>query len=347
MVPFVDLHQHFDGSMPIEAAKALMIVHYNKLSDYHKKLVYDMENLSAELSAPAECSSLADYLTKFDLPCSLLQDSDSVHLATVALLRKLSEEGVKYVEIRFAPQLHSLSYVADEKERFNYERTILASMIDARRWVPEVMTKFILCCMRNLPEKDKFGYDPNYNTLRLAEEFLDRGVVAVDLAGAEARDETAKFSHLFETAREMKIPFTIHAGEAGDTKWRLHSLESALKFGAKRIGHGIALEHSPELRRFCKENGIGIECCPVSNLQTKAVNGGIESHPLPMFLNEGLLVSVNTDNRTVSNTNLEKEFELLGEIGIGEVEQKKLMLNAIEMSFASDSAKKWLRMFID
>ena len=122
---------------------------------------------------------------------------------------------------------------------------------------------------------------------------------------------------------------------------------SAIEFGTKRIGHGIALANSIELRKLCKDKGIGIECCPVSNLQTKAVMGGIKHHPLSQFLREGLLVSVNTDNRTVSNTNLEKEFELLAEVGIGEAEQRQLMLNAIEMAFADEATKDWLRTFID
>jgi adenosine deaminase len=148
-------------------------------------------------------------------------------------------------------------------------------------------------------------------------------------------------------ARELNIPFTIHAGEAGPKGWRVRSIKWAIKFGAKRIGHGIALEHSPELRELCKKNGIGIECCPVSNLQTKAVEGGIKNHPLPQFLKEGLLVSVNTDNRTVSNTNLEKEFTLLRKVGISKTEQKQLMLNAIKMSFTDDATKLWLRTFID
>ena len=343
MENFIDLHLHLDGSLSEFTIKSLMEFQYRQLTDSQKVLLENPDALSAALRAPVDCNSLAEYLTKFDLPCSLLQSPEAMYYATVDLLSELADEGVKYVEIRFAPQLHSLKYQNSEKERLAYERAIVKAVIDARMTVSSIKSNFILCCMRNIPDRKKLGYDPNYNTLLLAEEFLGKGVVAVDLAGAEARDETEAFNSLFEKAREMKIPFTIHAGEAGETEWRLNSLRSAIKFGAKRIGHGIALEHSYEMRKFCKLNNIGIECCPVSNLQTKAVVGGIEKHPILTFLEEDMLVSVNTDNRTVSNTNLKKEFELLATVGVGKKGVEQLNRNAIEMSFADEATKQWLR----
>lgn len=352
MKKIIDLHMHFDGSLSVNTVNTLMYLKPERVPKEYAYLLNltdeeRVEALPKVLHAPDDCQSLQEYLTKFDLPCALLQDAESVHLAVYNLLNELVAEGIKYVEIRFAPQLHSMEYAYCEVYRFEHERRILKAMIEASKKVPGIKCGFILCCMRNLPDRYKDGYDPNYNTIRLANEFYGKGVVALDLAGAEARDETVMFRDLFAKARELKIPFTIHAGEAGGIDWRLDSLKSALDFGTKRIGHGIALEHSVELREFCKENGIGIECCPVSNLQTKAVEGGISSHPLPQFLREGILVSVNTDNRTVSNTNLEKEFELLTEVGIGESEQKQLMLNAIEMAFADEATKQWLRTFIN
>lgn len=352
MKKLIDLHQHFDGSLSVDTVNTLMYLHPERVPEEYAYLLELSEEerkhqLPNVLQAPDDCQSLQEYLTKFDLPCALLQDVDSVHFAVYKLIEDLAAEGVKYAEIRFAPQLHSFDYQHCESFRLTHERSILRAMIEATYKVPEIKVGFILCCMRNLPDVCKGEYDPNYNTIRLASEFYGKGVVALDLAGAEARDETAFFRGLFAAARSIKVPFTIHAGEAGSIEWRVNSIKSALEFGAKRIGHGIALEHSPELRKFCKENRIGIECCPISNLQTKAVMGGVKNHPLPQFLREGLLVSVNTDNRTVSNTDLEREFELLAEVGIGDAEQKQLMLNAIEMSFANDDIKKWLRTFID
>ncbi|MBP3284634.1 MAG: adenosine deaminase family protein [Clostridia bacterium] len=346
MKPIIDLHLHLDGSLPLNAVDLLLSIYPGAVPEAFKPLLDLGEEerkarLMQELQAPATCNSLQEYLQRFDLPVSLLQTPFAMSLAVGSLLNELKEEGVRYAEIRFAPQLHSPAW--SEKARLMREREIMEAMLETASRVSGIKANFILCCMRNLPDRHKLGYDPNRNTLRLAEEFLGSGVVAVDLAGAEARDATSEFRKLFEMAKEMKLPFTIHAGEAGSRDWRMESLRSAIEFGAKRIGHGIALEHSPELRAICKERGIGIECCPVSNLQTKGVCGGIKNHPLPMFLEEGLLVSVNTDNRTVSNTTLQKEFEVLSEVGIGEAEQKQLTLNAIESSFADDATKEWLK----
>jgi len=350
MKPIIDLHCHLDGSLPIDIVDCLMGIYPEAVPENLKPLL-DLEKderlngLRHELRAPADCKSLLEYLEKFDLPVALLQTPLAMSIAVGGLLRTLVKEGVKYVEIRFAPQLHSPK-TWGEKARYMREYEILRTMLETANEVSGIRAQFILCCMRNLPEQKELGYDPNMNTLRLAYEFLGKGVCAVDLAGAEARDATSHFSRLFQTARDAGLPFVIHAGEAGNVGWRLASLKSAIEFGAKRIGHGIALEHSDELRAICKANGIGIECCPVSNLQTKAVCGGIQNHPLPMFLEEGLLVSVNTDNRTVSDTTLAKEFELLEQVGIGEAEKRLLTLNAIETSFATPKTKAWLKTFI-
>ena len=348
MKSIIELHCHLDGSLPKGIVSALMEHYPERVPVRLKHLLYLTEEerikeLRKELQAPQNCKSLAEYLGKFDLPCALLQDDWSLQFATIGLLRELVLEGVKYVEIRFAPQLHSIN--VPEEEKFQYEANFLWSMIKARQLLPQIECNFVLCTMRNLPD-GKAGERANQRTLRLAQEFLGRGVCAVDLAGAEARDATSEFRKLFAMAREMKLPFTIHAGEAGTRDWRLESLKSAIEFGATRIGHGIALEHSQELRDICKANRIGIECCPISNLQTKAVCGGVQYHPLPLFLSEGLMVSVNTDNRTVSNTNLSKEFELLSQIGIGEADQKQLVRNAIDSSFASELTKIGLRSLI-
>jgi len=348
MKPFIDLHCHLDGSLSLNNINCLMLSFPERIPENLKYLMdvgdaKRMNRLEKELKAPANCKSLAEYLEKFQLPCNLLQDSAALTIATTTLLCELAVEGVKYVELRFAPQLHSVNVA--EEEKFQYEAEFLKAIIEARKMVPQIECNFILCAMRNLPD-GKAGELANERTLRLAHKFIGHGVCAVDLAGAEARDTTSNFRRLFAMAREMELPFTIHAGEAGTRDWRLESLQNAIEFGAKRIGHGIALEHSPELRAICKANGLGIECCPMSNLQTKAVCGGIQYHPLPMFLKEGLLASVNTDNRTVSDTTLEKEFELLARVGIGEAEQRLLTLNAIETSFASSNVKAWLRKFI-
>ena len=138
--------------------------------------------------------------------------------------------------------------------------------------------------------------------------------------------------------KEWEIPFTIHSGECGS----VDNIREAIALGAKRLGHGIALKKSPELRQLCKEKGIGIEMCPTSNLQTKAVED-FNSYPLKQFLEEGLLVSVHTDNRTVSGTTMEQEEKLVKErLQISDEMWLQCTKNAILTAFASDEIKERL-----
>lgn len=166
-----------------------------------------------------------------------------------------------------------------------------------------------------------------------ARKFVGKGVCALDLAGDESAFPTRQFRELFAKAKEWGIPFTIHSGECGSVE----NVREALELGAKRLGHGIALEKSAELRKMCQEKQIGIEMCPTSNLQTKAVKD-LKQYPLQQFLDEGLLVSIHTDNRTVSGTTLQKEQSYFGEEVI-----RQCTLNAIETAFTTEEIKNELR----
>jgi len=327
----VELHMHLDGSLPLSVVEELMLLNYSSLNDELKALVAKQEDLKAKLQVPVDCKSLKEYLECFKLPLGILQNTASIKTAVKGLLEELKSEGIKYVEIRFAPQLHSQAYYLFD-EKMIHETEVVRTAIDAANEVQGIKCNFILCMMRNGNIED------NLRTLQIAKAFYKRGVVAVDLAGNEGAIPTSKFRKEFKLAREMGLPFTIHAGEAGAIESRVKSLYDAIEFGANRIGHGIALVAAPELMQVCKERGIGIECCPTSNLQTLAVSD-LSDHPIYDFLNEGLMVSVNTDNRTVSGTSLSREFEILQ---LDEDFKGLLIQNAIDMAFLSEEEKKEL-----
>lgn len=187
----------------------------------------------------------------------------------------------------------------------------------------------ITCAMRHHSPEE------NLEMLKTAREYLGEGVCAADLAGAEASYPMSGFMELFEKVKQMEMPFTIHAGECGNA-W---NIVQAAEAGAKRIGHGIAMAGKPQIRQLCREQNIGIEMCPISNLQTKAAES-MEHYPLREFLDTGLLVSVNTDNRTVSGTSLTEELELVQKYcGVQEEEIRLLLRNALETAFADESVK--------
>lgn len=316
----IDLHLHFDGSLlprtVLELAQEQGILLPAKEPD----------ELKLFLTAPEDCESLNEYLEKFDLPLKVLQTREAVRKAMYILVSSLKEQGMLYAEIRFAPQLHT-------KKGLSQERVVQAALLGMQEALAGSFfrCKLILCCMRGADNREE-----NLLTVRTAAAFLGRGVAALDLAGAEALYPTADFTDVFGLARELGVPFTIHAGEADGPE----SIEAALDFGASRIGHGVRAAEKPELLGRLREQRIPLEMCPSSNVQTKAVPS-LSRHPVLEFLRQGLCVTVNTDNMTVSDTTIEKEFGLLSrELGMTAEERKKLLLNAADAAFLT-SEERW------
>ena len=236
----------------------------------------------------------------------------------------MKQENVIYSEIRFAPLL-------SETEDMNCNKVIEAVLKGLERGKKDFGIEFglIVCAMRHHSE------EMNWRMIRTAREYLGSGVCAADLAGAEAIYPMSEFKNLFQNTYKIGMPFTIHAGECGSAQNIIDSVEA----GARRIGHGIAMRGHSDLIKELAEKGIGIEMCPISNLQTKAV-AGTEEYPIREFLNGGLKVTVNTDNRTVSDTTMTKELEFIQKTyGIRDDEILCLMKNAADVAFATDSVK--------
>ena len=316
----IDLHLHFDGSLlprtVLELAQEQGILLPAKEPD----------ELKLFLTAPESCKSLNEYLEKFDLPLKVLQTREAVRKAMYILVSSLKEQGMLYAEIRFAPQLHT-------KKGLTQGRVVQAALLGMQEALAGSFfrCKLILCCMRGADNREE-----NLLTVRTAAAFLGRGVAALDLAGAEALYPTEEFAEVFSLARELGVPFTIHAGEADGPE----SIEAALSFGASRIGHGVRAAEKPELLERLREQRIPLEICPSSNVQTKAIPS-LSQHPVLEFLRQGLCVTVNTDNMTVSDTTIEKEFGLLSrELGMTAEERKKLLLNAADAAFLT-SEERW------
>lgn len=314
----VELHCHLDGSLNIDSVQEML---------QEQGVFYEPEALRKKLEVEPDCTSLTEYLEKFELPLRCLQRKEGLKRAAYELVRDVSKEGVRYIEVRFAPMLSTENGLSC--------REAISSVIEGLKAGEReygVFASAIVCAMRH------HSVEQNMQMLTEAREFVGKGVCALDLAGDESAFPTSLFRELFLQAKEWGIPFTIHSGECGS----VDNIREAIELGAKRLGHGIALEKSAELRKLCREKGIGIEMCPTSNLQTKAVSS-LEKYPLEQFLNEGLLVSVHTDNRTVSGTTMEKEEKLLKEsLKISEEMWLQCTKNAIRTAFASDEVKEEL-----
>lgn len=189
---------------------------------------------------------------------------------------------------------------------------------------PEIRVGLILCCMRGADNEAL-----NMQTVETAKKYLGPVVCAVDIAGAEGLFPTENFAPVFAKVREYGIPMTIHAGEAAGPD----SMKTALSFGTKRIGHGVAAINDPELIRRLIDENVTLEVCVTSNYHTKVVPA-IEMHPIHKLLDEGVHVTVNSDNRTCSRTTLQKEKEVLKEqLGFSDEEIEKMQEYAWEARF--------------
>lgn len=310
-LPKIELHCHLDGSL-------------------RKKFIQSRLGrpvADEELCVSEHCTSLNEYLEKFELPVRCLRDEEGLEGAGYDVLETMAEENVCYAEIRFAPLL-------SVTEQMGTKQVIAALLKGLERGRKDFGVEYnvITCAMRHHSE------ERNYEMLKTAARFLGAGVCAADLAGAEAQYPMKEFMGLFAKVKELGMPFTIHAGECGSVE----NITDSITAGAQRIGHGIAMRGNPALQHRAVQAGTCIEMCPVSNLQTKAVKSPAE-YPLREFLDAGLVVTVNTDNRTVSSSSMTRELAFIQKTyGIRSGEVILLMKNAVKAAFTDDDRKKQL-----
>ena len=316
-MPKLDLHCHLDGSLSSSFVRSC-------LSD---TAALSEDELMSRLRAPESCSSLTEYLTCFDLPILCLKSRENIKNAVLDVIEAVSKENVAYIEIRFAPTF-SLSRELGYQDIF--EAAIEGCRLGYEKY--NVHSGIIACAMRHL------DMDTNLSMLRVAREYLGNGVLALDLAGDESAFSNELFADLFKEATRLNMPFTIHSGECGSSE----NVRFALEAGAARVGHGIALIKDSQLMEDCKRARLGLELCPTSNYQTGAVKPD-EIYPLDTFLRMGLLATVNTDNRTVSNTTLSSELDFsTKKLDIEKGDLIQLYKNSIEISFADCDIKNYL-----
>lgn len=306
----VELHLHLDGSISLELASILSGL---SISEVQERMI-----------AKDKCENLSEYLTKFDFPCSLMQTKETLKLIAKDLVDRLASQNVIYAEIRFAPMFHT-------KEGLTYEE-IVESVLDGLRTNKNIKTNLILCMMRGMSKEE------NLKTIEVASKYLSKGVVAIDLAGAEDKYPLNNYLDLFKIAKEKNIPFTIHAGENGSAS----EVEKAINIGASRIGHGIHSIESNKVLDLIKKNNILLEICPTSNIQTNTIKS-YQEHPIKKFYQQKIKVCINTDNTTVSNVSLTEEYlKLYSTFNFTLDDYKMMNINAVNASFLSDKEKERL-----
>lgn len=285
--PKIDLHLHIDGSLSLPCFQTLASNVGLSMTD---------AQIRKAVMVSDTCQNLPEYLQCFELPTRLLQTEKALTLSTFDLIRNLEAQGLFYAELRFAPQHYT-------RQGLTQQQTVAAVLkgVDmAKKAGFHIQIGILLCMLVNGSPAD------NQETAELAVAYKDIGIAGLDLAGPESAVPMSEFQLLFHFAYQSGLPFTIHAGECGDYE----NISRAISFGTRRIGHGCAARFSEECMRLLEKEQIVLEMCPTSNVQTKAVPT-LAEHPIRMFFDRGIAVTVNTDNMTVSNTTLDKEYELL------------------------------------
>jgi adenosine deaminase len=325
-LPKIELHCHLDGSVRPETI--IDIAKEEGISIPY----YDIENIKNEVTAPEECKSLDEYLKRFEIPNLVMQSKESLRRITFELLEDCAKENVKYIEVRFAPLLHIAKGLRVEE----VIESVIFGIKDAEEKY-DIKGNVILSCMRFM------SVDRAFEVVEAGKKYLYKGVVAIDLCASEGEGFCEKFIEPIALAREYGYRVTIHAGETGIGK---NVLEAVELLGAERIGHGVFIKDCIEAYNIVKDKEITLEMCPSSNIQTKAIDT-FKNHPIYDFYNDGIRITVNTDNRTVSDTNMTKECDiLLREFNITFEEYKQIYHNSVEAAFADSEIKEWLRKYI-
>ena len=319
-LPKVELHCHLDGSVPLETLKKLA-----------EKQPFNMALLD-QVVAPTKCSNLVDYLKSFDIIHQLMQTYEQLEESAYATAKAAALENVRYMELRFAPLLHTEAGLTVSE--------VIAAVIEGIRRAMEqhnIIVNLLVCGMRQHSNED--------NLVMLSEVMNTKEdlLVGFDMAGPEPDLANDHIEPLTAFAQEKGLQITLHAGECGC----VHNVVQAIHLGAKRIGHGIAIRKDEAAQTLCLEKGTVIEMCPTSNIQTNAVDDWAD-YPLLDFLKKGMNCCINTDNRTVSDTTLTREYLLLTEqFGISYSTMKLLNLNGLAGAFTSLEVKAQLSKLIE
>ncbi|HVY48198.1 MAG TPA: adenosine deaminase [Minicystis sp.] len=286
-LPKTDLHVHLDGSLRLDTILSLAHEHHIELP------ATDPAELGRVMNLGQNCGSLVEYLRAFDVTLRVMQTEDSLFRVAYELCEDAARENVRYMEVRYSPMLHTRGGL----KLTSVVEAVLAGLRAAQNTFG-IEANVIVCGIRNI------SAESSLEMAELAVAYKGRGVVGFDLAGAEYDHPAKHHKKAFQLVRDNNINCTIHAGEA----YGPESIAQALHVcGAHRIGHGCRLRENGALLHYINDHRIPLEVCPSSNVQTGAVRD-LASHPVKLYKDLGLRVTINTDNRLVTDTTVSEEL---------------------------------------
>jgi len=285
-LPKAELHCHLDGS--VRPQTLLELGH-----EYGQPMPQSSADALRDYMHVTDARHLEDYLQRFEITLSVMQSAPALERVAYELAVDAAADGVRYLEVRFAP-------VLSVRRGLSLEEAVEAPLRGLARAEREhgIVGRVIIIALRNL--------EPalSLDLARLAVAFKGRGVVGFDLAGGEAGNPAAAHAAAFAYAREHDLACTCHAGEgygAPSVRQAVHAC------GAHRIGHATRLLEDESLAQYVNDRRIALEICLTSNVQTRAVTS-YTAHPLREYFGRGMNVVLCTDNRLMSGTTLTDEY---------------------------------------
>src|SRR5438477_4780552 len=325
-LPKVLVHEHLDGVLRpntvIELARSLK---------YDQLPTEDPEDLARWFHQGANQGSLPKYLEGFAHTIAVMQTEEALERVAYEQAEDLSRDCVVYFETRFAPIFHT-------RQGLSHQQVVSAVLRGLERGRKDfgISSGLIVCAMRNM--------DVSLEMAELAVDFRERGVVGFDLAGEEGGFPPKKHIDAFHYIQRENFNITVHAGEA----FGKESIWQAIQWcGAHRVGHATRLiedigldVHDPtkivkmgNLAQYILDKRIPLEICLSSNVHTGAVES-IEQHPFGIYHRYSFRVTLNTDDRLMSDTTMTKEFNLAHrafKLGLDDLE--KITINSMKSAF--------------
>ncbi|MGO9929839.1 MAG: adenosine deaminase [Mycobacterium sp.] len=322
------LHDHLDGGL-----RPATVIDIAGQTGYDGLPTTDADELAKWFRTQSHSGSLERYLEPFSHTVAVMQTPDSLHRVAYECVEDLAADSVVYAEVRFAPELHidhglSFDEIVD---------SVLAGFADGEKACAAagrpIVVRLLVTAMRHAAVSREIA--------ELAIRFRDKGVVGFDIAGAEAGNPPTRHLDAFEYMRDHNARFTIHAGEA----FGLPSIHEAIAFcGADRLGHGVRIVDDIDVMEgggvrlgrqasILRDKRIPLELCPSSNVQTGAVKS-IADHPFDLLARTRFRVTVNTDNRLMSDTSMSLEMlRLVEAFGYGWSDLERFTINAMKSAF--------------
>src|SRR5580704_10406335 len=323
-VPKVLLHEHLDGVL-----RPQTVIELANAARYSELPTNDPQALANWFHQGANKGSLAKYLEGFAHTIAVMQTEEALERVAYEQAEDLSRDGVVYFETRFAPIFHT-------RKGLTHQQVVSAVLKGMERGRKDfgIVSGLIICAMRNM--------DVSLEMAELAVDFRDRGVVGFDLAGEEGGYPPKKHVEAFHYIQRQNFNITIHAGEG----YGKESIWQAIQYcGAHRIGHGtrliddIAIAEDGkvvklgDLAQYVLDKRIPLEICLLSNVQTGAARS-LAEHPFKTFYQEKFRVTLNTDNRLMSDTTMTKEFEAAADtFGLTLADFETITVNSMKSAF--------------